>query len=126
MGGGGIGCKLPWVAYKPSYAMAWPRHGASHACPLGYFINQYPGTRYTVDDIVVQPSRPQYGCHIRVLSVSGQAAVGSRLVGAVGSRLVGAVGSRLVGAVGSRQPTGQSSRTGSRQERPGSRTEGLC
>ena len=43
LGGGSVGCKLPWVAYKPSYVVAWSRHGACHACPLGYFINQYPG-----------------------------------------------------------------------------------
>ena len=61
MGGGSVGCKLPWVAYKPSYVVAWARHGACHACPLGHFINQYPGTRYTVDDVAVRLS-----CQCRV------------------------------------------------------------
>ena len=41
-----------------------------------------------------------YGRLVGVLSVSGRAAVGSRLVGAVGSRLVGVVGSRPGRAVG--------------------------
>ena len=62
--------------------------------------------RNNVDDVVaVQPSRPRYGRHGGVLSVSGRAIVGSRLVGAVGSRLVGAAG-RGAGRVVSR--SGQS------------------
>ena len=43
MGGGSVGCKLPWVAYKPSYVVAWARHGACHACPLGHFMNSARG-----------------------------------------------------------------------------------
>ena len=46
-----------------------------------------PRDRYTVDDIVtVRLSRPRYGRLVGVLSMSGRAAVGSRLVGVVGSR----------------------------------------
>ena len=77
MGGGSVGCKIPWVAYRPSYVVAWPRHGACHACPLGYFINQYQGTRYTVDDVAVRSSRPQYGRLVGVLSMPLRAVVGS-------------------------------------------------
>ena len=80
------------------------RHGACHACPLGHFMNSARG------QVTLYMTVSRYGRPVGVLSLSGQAAVGSRLVGAVGSRL----------------PARQSSWTGSRQEQPGSQTEGLC
>ena len=63
------------------------RHGGvSHLFP-GTLHKLCPGTSDTIHDgVVVQLSRARYGRLVGVLSVSGRAAVGSRLVGAVGSR----------------------------------------
>ena len=70
------------------------------------------------------PDKEDDGVVLMELQYSGRASLSTMEVEEVLGREKEATKGR--GAIGSRQSTGQSSRTGSRQERPGSRTEGLC
>ena len=57
VGGGGVG-------YKPSYVVAWARHGACHACPLGHFINSARG------QVTLYMMASRYSCLVRGMVVS--------------------------------------------------------
>ena len=97
MGGGGVGCKLPWVAYKPSYVVEWARHGACHACPLGHFINSAQG------QVTLYMMASRYGCLVRSIAVSsGSCRCQVRLQSAAGWLAQSAANWLVQSAAGSR------------------------
>ena len=97
MGGGGVGCKLPWVAYKPSYVVAWARHGACHACPLSHFINSARG------QVTLYMMASRYSCLVRGMAVSsGSCRYRVRVQSAAGWLAQSAAGWSAQSAAGSR------------------------